>query len=303
MFKKGWKYLSPDDDPAPPPADPPADPPPSDPPADPPPSDPPAAKWQDNWREMYAGEDKKKLERLGRYSTPAAAFDALFGLQAKIGSGELRSVLPKDATPEQMKQWREENGIPEKPEDYGITFGKDGLPEQDKPMVDKFLSAMHSKNANKDQATTAINTYYELVAEQTAARHDQDREFAKQSEDHLRAEWGQEYRANINMINGLLATAPAEVQDLIKGGRLANGDPFMSHPHVLQWMNGMARQINPVTTLIPNAGANMASAIDDEIKAIEKLMAANSPDYWKDDKKQSRYRELLAARDKLSAKP
>lgn len=293
MYLKLWKYLDNNDDPG---STPPADPPPSDPPPSDPPQDP---KWQDNWRETYAGEDKKKMERLGRYATPAAAFDALLSLQTKIGTGELRIALPKDATPEQVQTWRDENGIPAAPDKYDIKFGGDGLPEADKDVISRFLETVHSKNVNNDQAKATVEWYYQEVARQTEERQQKDQEFAQQAQDALRAEWGTDYRANINMIGALLETAPTEVKSLIEGGRLANGDPFMAHPGAMQWLVGMARQINPVTTVIPNAGANIGSAIDDEIKSIETLMQTDRKAYNADEKKQARLRELYTAREKL----
>jgi len=257
-------------------------------------------KWQENWREMYAGEDKKKMDRLARYDSPAAAFDSLLSLQSKIGAGELRSALPKDATPEQVSQWRTENGIPEAPDKYDITFGDGGLPEADKPVISDFMSVMHETNANNAVVKKAVDWYYKVVEKQTEERQQKDVEFAAQAQDELRAEWGNDYKQNINMINGLVATAPADVADLIKGARLANGDPFMSSPGAMRWLANMAREINPVTTVIPNAGANIGSAIDDEIASIEKLMLTDRKAYNADEKKQARLRELYGARDRIS---
>ena len=304
MYIKRWKLQDqdPDNHGGTPPADPPAGPPPQDPPPSNPPADPPAAKWQDNWRETYAGEDKKKMERLGRYATPDAAFDALLSLQNKIGAGELRSNLPKDATPEQVNAWRAENGIPESPEKYEIKFGEGGLPESDKPVIDSFLKEMHGKNVNNDQAKATIDWYYKEVQRQADARAEQDVQFSKQSEDALRVEWGAEYRQNVNAVTALVDTAPADVKDLIAHGRLANGDPILSHPSAMKWFASLSRQINPITTVIPNAGANIGSAIDDEIADIEKLMRTDRKAYNENDKMQSRYRELLEARERLSSK-
>lgn len=300
MFIKRWKYQSPDVDPAP--AAPPADPPPSAPPADPPPSDPPANKWPDTWRQELAGDNEKELKQLERYQSPKDIWNKARALEQRLSSGELRSTLPKDATPEQVTQWRTENGIPEAPDKYDIKFGGDGLPEADKTVIDGFLQTAHGKNLNNDQAKGVVDWYYQEVARLTEERQAKDVEFGKQAEDALRAEWGSDYRQNINMVSALVATAPADVADLIKGGRLANGDPLMSHPKVLQWLNGMAREINPVTTLIPNAGGNQTSAIEDEIKAIEDRMRTDRKGYNEDEKMQARYRALLTAREKLSAK-
>lgn len=247
-------------------------------------------------REKYAAGDAKKAQRLGRYATPEAAFDALLSLQSKIGSGELRSALPKDATPEQVKAWRTENGIPESIDGYEISTK---IPEGDQEMAKSFLESMHKANANNAVASEALNWYYKEVERVSNERKQKDVEFASQSEEALRAEWQGEYKMNMNMVNGLLETMPTDVREEFKLGRLANGDPILANPATLKWLNSLSRQINPVTTIVPNAGANIASAIDDEISAIEKLMQTDRKAYNEDEKKQSRLRELYEARDKL----
>ena len=285
----------------PPPVDPPKDTPPSDSPKDTPPGDPstnpPAATWPDDWRNRYAGEDAKKMERLSRYASPAAAFDALLSLQSKIGAGELRSKLPDNATKEQVTAWRSENGIPESPDKYDITNLK--TPAEDKPMIDSFLAKLHGANAPTGVAKEAVAWYYDEVAKRTEERMDKDKQVATASEDALRAEWGGEYRANVNMANGLLETVPADVRDLFKSGRMGDGTPIMSSPGFLKTLVGWSRQINPITTVVPNAGANIGSAIADEITSIEKTMRTDRKAYNEDAKMQERYRELLNAKDRI----
>jgi hypothetical protein len=104
------------------------------------------------------------------------------------------------------------------------------------------------------------------------------------------------------MIEGLLDTAPAGVKDLIKFGRLSDGTPIMANPDTIRWFNNMAREINPVTTVVPNAGANVSGAIDDEIAKIEKTMRTDRKAYNADDKMQARYRDLLSARERAGKK-
>lgn len=253
--------------------------------------------WPEDWRNRYAGEDVKKMERLNRYASPAAAFDALLSLQSKIGAGELRSKLPENATKEQVAAWRNENGIPEAPDKYDLADVK--VAAEDKPMIDDFLTKLHGANAPAAVAKEAVAWYYEEAARRTEERLEKDRKIATAAEDALRAEWGDEYRTNVNMMNGLLETVPADVRDLFKTGRLADGTPIMSSPSVLKALVSWSRQINPVTTVVPNAGANIGSAIDDEIKAIEKTMRTDRKAYNEDNKMQERYRELLAARDRI----
>ncbi len=269
----------------------------------------------DPWRGIateYATKDgkvdDKVLSRVKRYATPQDALNAHFALQSRISSGEFRSVLPKDANDEQIKAWRAENGIPEAPDKYELKL-KDGLVvgEEDKPVIDGFLGRAHKANLTAQQASEAVDWYYEEVERQTAARADQDKALAAKAQDALRAAWGTDYRTNENLVMGLLDSAPAGVKDQFMHGRLADGTPIMSHPETVMWLRQMAGEINPVTALIPNAGANIMGAVEDEIKQIETWMKAprTSPEgkkYWGDEKVQTRYRALLDARDKQGKK-
>lgn len=269
----------------------------------------------DPWRGIateYATKDgkldEKVLTRVKRYATPADALNAHIALQNKIAAGEMRSNLPPNATEDQVKAWRAENGIPEAPEKYELKL-KDGLVigEEDKPIIDAFLKSAHGANMTAQQASQAVDWYYEEVERQTAARAEQDKQLAAKAQDALRAAWGNEYRLNENMVIGLLDSAPAGVKDQIMHGRLADGTPIMSHPETMMWLRQLAGEINPATALIPNAGGNIVDAIEDEIKQIETWMKAprTSPEgkkYWGDVKTQERYRALLGAKEKAGTK-
>ena len=267
-----------------------------------------AAYWPEDWRAQIAGTDEKLAARLARYSSPKDVAAALLSVQNRIGAGELRSTLPKNATEEQITAWREENGIPAAPDKYDLKLS-DGLVigADDKPLIDNLLKSMHKVNAPASIASEVVNFYYAEVERTESARHEKDATQAREASDALHAEWGPEFRPNMNMIEGLLDTAPAGVKDLIKFGRLSDGTPIMAHPDSIRWLNNMAREINPVTTVIPNAGANISGAIDDEIKKHEANMAAPkgtaaNKAYWGDDKAQARYRDLLNARERAAKK-
>lgn len=260
------------------------------------------AKWPDAWRQELAGEDAKALKQLERYQSPKDIWNKARALEQRISSGELRSNLPKEATEEQVKAWRSENGIPDAPDKYEVIGNKDKVHEADKERIAGIMTELHGVNVNNAQAEKVVDLYYGIMDQLIEERQDKDKSFAQQSEDKLRAEWGTEYRQNMNLVNGLLSTAPQEVQDEIKTGRLGNGDPLMSSPAVLQWLTGMAREINPVTTLIPNKGGDVAGSIDSEIANIEKTMRTNRKEYNADTKMQDRYQQLLTAREKMKSK-
>lgn len=284
------------DDPLDPSLNPPADPIAGDPPSDPP-ADPPTDQWGDDWRQNYAGEDDKMVKRLERYSSPKAAIDALVAAQNKISSGELKTVLPADASDDEVTAWREENGVPSSADDYevnlpnGIVVG-----EEDKPMVDSFLESALASNLHPDQVNNALGWYYDYQEQVMQQQQDADAESKQTGEDALRVEWGQDYRRNIQIVNNFLDGAPEGLKDQIMGARLADGTPLGSNPDALNWLAETSRAINPVATVVPGSGTNAVQAIETELASLKGMMGDRQSEYWKGDnsaKNQARYRELV----------
>lgn len=272
------------------------------PPATPPAAEPPKPIWPENWRKEMAGtEDEKEISQLGRYATPADVWRKARELEKQFSSGEYRKVnpFPEKGTPEEQNAWRKANGIPEAPDKYEIKL-KDGkpLPDADKAQVESFAKLAHSLNMPPAHVNAAVQWMAEQTAQQAQEDAEQDAAEQKTYEDAQRAKWGTEYRRNENLINGLLDKAPQGVKDLLLKSRLADGTLVKNHPGMADFLVALALEINPQGTVVPNSSGNIGSAVDDEIKKIEGWMSApkGSPDsnkYWKDDKAQSRYRELL----------
>lgn len=265
----------------------------------------PAATGND-WaalRSKYAKEDPKLLKRLERYSSTEAALDALIAAQNKIASGELKAPLPKDPTPEQLAAWREENGIPASPADYKIEL-PDGfaLGEADKPVVDEFLKLAHERNMRPEDVSAAVAFDLERRDREIAQRRELDENARVENDEVLREEWGSEYKLNKNLISGLLDLAPNGVKEQILNGRLSDGTPIGSHAPTLRWLANLAREVNPVATVVPGSGTNAAQAIESELASITALMGDKTSAYWKGptaDKMQARYRELVTVQSKL----
>jgi hypothetical protein len=265
--------------------------------------EPPAGDWAPDWRSKIS-PDAKHLKTLERFDSPKSMFESYMALRQKLDSGELKPVseYPDKGTPEQQVEWRKAHGIPETPEGYQPAFD-DGLVigEHDKPIVEGFLKAAHESNASPQQVNKIMHWYYEEQERMLAAQEEKDTEFLRESEDVLRAEWGGDYRANINMIRGLVDTMPADVKDLFLNARLGDGHALLNHPDMARWLAMNARTINPVATVVPGAGANISGAIDDEITSIEKTMRTDRKAYNANPKMQERLRELYSARERSRA--
>lgn len=269
-----------------------------------------AATWRDDWRETMAGGDAKELERLKRFNDPNALFKSYRALEQKLSTGELKAQLPDGATPEQLTEYRKANGIPETPEGYlkdlpsNIVIG-----EQDKALFGDFAKEMHEANASPKEVQAALGWYYKFATKLQAEDAKAAGEFRRQAEDTLRTDMGKDYHENLERAGEVLAMAPEPIRNLIQNARLpeyttADGQKVPAvalgdHPDVAKWLSSISREINPARTLAPAGVGGAAGTVNDEIAAIEKFIQTNRGEYFKDNAKQARYRDLLAFRDKL----
>lgn len=259
--------------------------------------EPAKADWPDDWREKLAGGDEKLLKQLRRYQSLKAWSDAGVAARQKISSGEYRAPLPKDASDDQVKAWRAENGIPETPEGYlealpdGLNIGED-----DKPIIGKFAQEMHGLNASPEVVGKAVDWYFREQEAQAAAQKEADKKAMRDAEDELRAEWGAEYRSNINALNNWLDGAPEGLKDNILSARLGDGTILGNNPAAVRWLTSLAAEMNPGGTIAPGSGMSNAESVESEIARLEKLMRTDRKAYQKEEGK---YLQLLEARAKL----
>jgi len=144
-----------------------------------------------------------------------------------------------------------------------------------------------------------INAYYKIKEQSMAAISEADINHRDEVQDTLRAEWGGEYRGNVNSINAFLDSAPKGVKDKILSARMPDGRAMANDPDVMRTMIAWAREINPVGTVVP-AGGDQTGAITTELDKIRKVMREDRKTYDKDEKMQSRFRELLDAQERRS---
>ncbi len=299
--------LDPGADPAP--AAPSADPAPADPPASAAPApapDPSPAPANDNWRERMAGEDADVLKFLGRYHSETAALKAFKDNHDAIRQGKFIKPLPENATDAEVAEFRKATGVPDKTEDY-LTDMPDGLVvgEADKPYVDEFLGKMHAVNAPKGVTQAALQAYFGMVEEQNAQRDQIATEAKDEGIEALRDEWGGDYKRNMTIMDNFVNTLPEPVRDALQYGTdRRTGKPIGYNPEVIKWLTAQALEKNPIATVVPNAGANQAEAIQTEIAGLEKMMGDRESEYWKGPmaaKNQARYLQLVEAKQKLAS--
>lgn len=272
--------------------------------------DDPKGYWPEDWRKNLAGEDEKALKRLERYGSPKDLANALFAAQAKISSGQLKTALPENATPEQIAAWRADNGIPESPDKYDVTIAEGHVwGEADKPLIESFAKAAHDANMTPAAVKSALKWYGDLQAKQVEQQQNADAEFKRANVDELREEWGGEYRMNLRIVDEFFDSLPDGLGELLVGARDANGRPLAANAKLARWAAQQQREANPYATVLPGAGVNSMQAMEAEMEKIEAAMGDRSSEYWTgekvtgkdgrtDTKMALRYRELLQAKER-----
>lgn len=251
------------------------------------------ASWDEGWRNKIAGDDEKMLKRLERFASPKALAESYVQVSTKLSQS--RPLLGKDATPEQIKEFREYLGVPENPDGYDVSGFT--IKENDKRFLENYLAKAHATNQTNDQVRAGIQSYFDIAGALTEDIHARDGKVTQEATDALREEWGNEYRKNINLINSLMDGAPEGVKANFFKGRLADGTPIGSSVPVLRWLLSIERERNPTGTIVPGSGERMGETVQSEIDSIEKTMRTNRAEYNRDEKMQARYRELLEWRE------
>lgn len=248
--------------------------------------------WPEDWQTRVAKADEKRAKALGKFHSPEALADSYFALERRMSSGEFKPVLPKDPKPEEIAQWRKDNGIPDKPESYDLKDLK--IPAADKDIVAGFLKSAHETNMTPDQAKVAIGNYYTIQEQQSKARAQKDDEQRHSALDALNAEWGGSFRRNVNLIEGTVLSAfPEDVRSLIKSARLPDGTALFNNVAALKGLASLALQLNPAGIVAPAGGGDLAKPALQEYKELQTMMREKRGAYNKDPSKQARMIELI----------
>lgn len=276
--------------------------------------------WGDDWRQKMAEHasagDKKaydrELKRLERFSDPTAVYGMYRELEGKFSQGGLVKVPGKDASEDDIKAFNKAIGVPEDPKAYvenlslpnGVTLG-----DRDKVLAGDFASALHKAGAPQSVMNEAMGWYLRNEEARAAEIDRQDDDNKRSGVQELKEEWGPAYNRNINAISSLFAYAPggADMENegalfnRLLGGRMADGRIIGDDPGMVKFLVSLAKEVNPVATVVEAADGS-GRGIDEEIKEIETLMRTDRRAYDKDTKKQSRYLELIGAREKHRAR-
>lgn len=258
--------------------------------------------WRADWREHLAGGDDAALKQLQRYASPNDVWKKAKSLESRVSAGELRAVLPKNASAEQLTEWRKQNGIPEKADGYDLGAASGKFSDETKSFLDKALPVLHNAHLNTDQTKAVLKFLNDNVLDTKASRAQADRDAEEAGNEELRGEWGAEFKRNISIIHAVLdKSADPKFKDAVLNARDGEtGKPLASDPRWLKMLLGIGLVDNPAGKLVPNAGGNPMKGVEERIAEIESKMGTKA--YTNDEKMQAEYRELIDVRDKLKSR-
>jgi hypothetical protein len=263
--------------------------------------------WREDWRQAMAKGDEKALNVLSRMASPEVLAESYLAANKKISGGEFRVELPKDreATAEELKAWRKQEGVPEKPEDYYSALDAElVIGEADKEAIDGLMKEMHALGAKPEHVKVAINTFYNAVERAQEEAAEAQAALKQQSEDVLRKEWGAEYRSNINAMANLLKGAPQPVQEALHGAVGPDGAMLFNNADFMRWFAGLTRELNPAVTVLPNGSGDVRTGVTNKLAEYKAEMMKNI-NAWQAPQnaaKRAEYLELLRAEEKLQAR-
>jgi len=251
---------------------------------------------QPDWRARMAGNDAEALKRLARFPDETALFKSYRALEARLSSGDLKKALPDGATAEEVATWRKENGIPENEAGYveklalpnGLVLG-----EADKPIVAEFAKAALESNVDPKAFNGLVAKYYAIQDQQKAVQETADATFKQESEDALRKAWpAADFRQNLTAIQNFMAGWPEGLAARVLAGRTPDGRKLGDDPAFVQQMAAVAREINPLSTLVPVGTTDPGKNVAEELATIRKFASEKPDEYNADKKMQARRAEL-----------
>lgn len=245
-----------------------------------------SSAWPTDWRDQLAqgagGADAAKV--LARYQSPADVAKALLAAQQKIRSGEYKRAMPTSDSPEELKAWREEQGIPDSPDGYELpqVQGVDmaNLDETTKAGLDIIRTGLHKANLSRDQAATVSQAILELSTRQAEAQAEADAGHMDAVEDALRSEWGADYRRNLNMNGALLSQHFGDEMNAILTARTPDGMRLADHPGFNKFLNAMARANG--SDVMFDGDVKGGTSIDQRLGQIKQIMETDFNRYLRE---------------------
>jgi hypothetical protein len=247
--------------------------------------------WPDDWRDVMSGGDDKIKSLLNRYTSPAAAAKAFRDLRVAYDTRETKKPqedvdLPDEPTDEQLAAYRKAKGIPETPDDYEfeVPEGKD-LTDADVEILNDFAAAMHERNMPASVVRDISGWFLEYEEAVQQQRAEAAYNTRIETEEKLRAEWGGDYKANVNLMSNILQEHLGASANDFLSMPLADGSRIGDNEGFIRLMADLARKVGGSTAdLYTTDVQTTGKGLEERKSELMKMM--NDPDpqvrkkYW-----------------------
>ncbi|MFN7089978.1 MAG: hypothetical protein ACK4P4_05450 [Allorhizobium sp.] len=255
------------------------------------------------FREKLAGGDDAMLKQLARYKSVDAISKGFREAYNAAKNGKKVPALTDKSTPEEVKAYREANGIPDDPTQYPGDF-REGFTasEQDTAILGSFKEAMHSKNVPPAAASAALEWYQDFAVAQQQELSANLAKTAKETQTALRNEWGGEYDGYINAAQQLLTQQLGdEGFEQMMGLRLMDGSRLQDNQAFVKMIATLGADYHGTNAIMSGDVETVGKTIQGQIDELLALRNTD-PEKYKSDDVQQKITKLYAQRDKNSAR-
>lgn len=257
--------------------------------------------WQDDWREKMADGDEKALKELQKHKSPSEAIKAYRELQKQFSKTRPLPQLAKDATPEQVKEYRENAGIPETWDKYDISL-ENGvvIGENNKETVDKYLQKAHENNLRPDEVKKSLQTYFEISNAEESAKIAAAETQQIEIEKSLQKEWGSQYKDNLSVVSSHLEKSlGSDELSKLNQAMLPDGTFLINNPKILNHFLKQAKAEMGGNTIVPTSASDFTS-LSDRKAALEKMHATDPKAFFNNSELRKELSEISATLAKKS---
>lgn len=254
-----------------------------------------ALELTDEVKQKIAGGDDKVLKELNKYKNLGEFTKSKLALQEQFSKTRPVPQLPKDATPEQIKEYREAAGIPESWEKYDTTLDK-GLTigEIDKPIVNEYLKAFHDANLKPDEVKKVLQIHFEKQNQLAAESIKKADEYEAQTKTVLIEQLGPKYDERMTMVSSFIKTALGEeVFNKLNGAIAPDGTYLISDPKFLNYFLEASKNQYGNPTPAPTKGAEMTGLLSRKAE-LEKISSTNPKQWYDSGELREEYNNILS---------
>jgi|SRR5690242_7395 len=254
-------------------------------------------------RETLAGGDEKFLKELERYKSIDSIGKAFRDNKKAASERKTTPSLSDKSTPEEIKAFREANGIPEEADAYPVSFREDYKPsETDTAILGSFKEAMHERNVPPAAAAAALEWYQDFATEQQQQLDANLAKVAKETQTTLRSEMGGEFDGNMGAVREFMtAQLGKDGFDRMMGLRLMDGSRLQDDPAFVKMMAQVSTDYYGSNAIFNGDVETTAKTVQERIDEILKLRNTD-PEKYKSDVVQAEITKLYAQKQKIESR-